>query len=84
MKKTYMVNGMEIEHNRKYLIQRAHIGIEGRVLGLEEGKLLIGKGITYDLREVFLFGYENTPKYSFERDSVPVGSIWYIKALRKR
>ena len=69
------IQGVVVEQGEKYFAQIVNIGIEGTVLGVEEGKLLMKEGVEYDLREVVADGYKNAQKHKFIYREVPIDSI---------
>ena len=81
MEKIDLFKGVRIEPNVEYFVQVQNIGIEGKVVGKEEEKLVITNGREFDLREVVGFGYEATEKYNFNMREIPMSSI---RVFRKK
>lgn len=81
MEKIDLLKDVQVEPQVEYFAQVLNIGIEGKVAGREDQKLIMTDGRGYDLREVIGFGYEATPKYGFTRREIPIGSIRVFRKM---
>lgn len=75
MEKLDIFKGIKIESNANYFLQANHLGLEGSIEGVSDGKLVLKLGRVYDLREVIGFGYTNAPKYDFDKQEIPIRAI---------
>ena len=62
-------------------MQVYHLGLEGKIVGSANGKLILKNGTVYDLRDVIGFGYDQTEKYDFEIEEIPFNAI---RTFRKK
>jgi len=87
MEKIDSFMGVKIEPDINYFVQVANIGIEGKVEGIECGKLAMKEGKEYDLREVIASAlglglpYNKIPKYDFERREISTASIRVFRRI---
>ena len=67
--------GVRIKPNIEYFAQVVNIGIEGKIAGKEENKLVMTNSREYDLRNAVGFGYKATQRYNFTQREIPIESI---------
>ncbi|MBI4095728.1 MAG: hypothetical protein HY438_02610 [DPANN group archaeon] len=80
------INGVRVVYGDEYFVQVMHVGYHGTAKEIKNGKLVLERGVTFDLREVVLLGSDvaHAQKYNFERAEISINSIHSIRALEER
>lgn len=84
MEKINIFKGIKIVPNADYFVQAHHLGLEGKVVGKNGGKLVLRNGRVYDLRYVIGLGYSDTPKYAFEKEEISMAAIGTFRKINMK